>query len=587
MGPWPNLGVTRRALFVKRKRTRRSVSGARSVPLGNRLTSRLLSALICAFFGLAICASQAQAGDGTDASHSAGVFAKVDIEVAIQSVSNAYADDHQGRQPTTAQLHALLRQLYQSLRTNQAVSGLTAGIHWDHIQLSDPSEDACNTVGNTLSGCDWSYLDDVFDVATIAPSVPVQVLITPGFDSPQWLLTKIPSCDGLFDPTTAPAVAADCGTVTFTDFPEKIHTDANADGQYVLPLPWNTVYQNAWWGFLKAFSARYNSAFGTAGSPLVSVSVAGPVSVSPEIIFPTTANKSTLPTPGLDVDDAWSILIQHSVPKNVTEPPDYGLTDAVFIEQWKQAIDQYQSIFTGLTLILTPDAGDDLPEFEKNSDPLPPFTSPIYPVDCSAAIYPRSCEAKAEIISYFITAPGSNGKATLVGGLTASSDTAFGDIGMSGVRLVTSLSPPRFGRPAIFGGAEVDHPVSGKPKLKQETGCPTDKPPHAKKCPDLTQEEAEANVLYDFFYGTPASAYFPQFTGLGGGGAEQGTVQILWVPYVDILYATANKCLDKQKIARGDTSVQDQLDRARHYLLLMASRPEPELPPACAVSSGP
>jgi hypothetical protein len=588
MGPWPNVGAVRRALFATRKRTWRSMTGLRSVLFGNRLTSHLARASIYAFFGLAVCASPGRADSGTDIPGPAGVFAKVDIETAIKTVTHTYKENNHGHEPTTAELHMLLQQLYGSLLTNQAVSGLVAGTNWDDIQLSDPTKDACNPYGDTPSGCDWSYLDDVFEVARLA-GVSLHIQITPGFDSPPWLLTKIPSCDGLFDPKTAASVAADCGTVTFTCFPEISHTDANQDGHYVLPLPWNRVYQHAWWSFLKVFAQRYNPGLGTsAASPLAAVSIAGPVSVSPEIIFPTSANKSTLPS-GMDVDAAWTILIQHSVPPNVTEPRNYAQTDEVFVRLWKHAIDQYESIFTGLTLVLTPDASNDLPEFIDNPWQKSTFTSPVYPVDCSTTQTPRSCEAKAEIISYFITATGDNGKATLVGGLTASSDTAFGDIGMPGVRLVTSLSPPS-GSPAIFGGAEVDHPISGSEQLRQETGCPTDKAPHAKKCSGLTQEEAEADVLYDFFYGTPDAAQFPQFplfAGSGGVGNEQGTVQFLWVPYLDILYATANKCLDEQKILRGDTSVQDQLDRALYYLSVMAGEPVPELPRACVISAGP
>ena len=125
---------------------------------------------------------------------------------------------------------------------------------------------ACDPYGDTPSGCDWSYLDDVFEVARIA-GVPVHIQITPGFDSPQWLVTKIPSCDGLFDPKTAPSVAADCGKVTFTYFPEINHTAANEDGHYVLPLPWNTVYQHAWWSFLKLFAQRYNPGLGSRRFP--------------------------------------------------------------------------------------------------------------------------------------------------------------------------------------------------------------------------------------------------------------------------------------------------------------------------------
>jgi hypothetical protein len=577
--------------FVTGKRTRRSVTGLRSVLFGIGLTSHLHRALICAVFALAVCASPGRADTGTDVPGPTGVFAKVDIETAIKAVTKTYKENNHGHEPTTAELHTLLQQLYGDLLANQAVSGLVAGTNWDHIQLSDPSGPsgvACDPYGYTPSGCDWSYLDDVFEVARLA-DVPLHIQITPGFDSPQWLLSKIPSCDGLFDPKKAPSVAADCGKVTFTYFPEISHTDANEDGHYVLPLPWNPVYQHAWWSFLKLFAQRYNPGLGSsADSPLAAVSIAGPVSVSPEIIFPTSANNSTLPS-GMDVDDAWTILIQHSVPPNVTEPHNYAQTDEVFVRWWKHAIDQYEWIFTGLTLVLTPDASNDLPEFTNNRWQKSPFTSPVYPVDCSKSKTPRSCEAKAEIISYFIAATGPNRKATLVGGLTAASDTAFGDIGMPGVRLVTSLSPP-FGPPAIFGGAEVDHPISGSEQLRQETGCPTDKAPDKKQCKGLTQEEAEADVLYDFFYGTPAAAHFlqaPQFAGSGGVGNEQGTVEFLWVPYLDILYATANKCLDEKKILRGDTSVQDQLDSASYYLQMMAYQPEPQLPPACVISSGP
>jgi hypothetical protein len=583
-----NAGGAGWAQFAAGKPTRRSMTGLRSVLFGSRLASHLHRAVICAVSALAVCASPGHADTGTDVPGPAGVFAKVDIEAAIKAVTETYKENNHGHKPTTAEVHSLLQQLYGNLLTNRAVSGLVVGMNWDDIQLSDPSGEPCNPYGYTPSGCDWSYLDDAFEVTRV-PGVPLHIQITPGFDSPQWLLSKIPSCDGLFDPKTAPSVAADCGKVTFTDFPEITHTDANKDRHYVLPLPWNSVYQKAWWSFLKLFAQRYNPGVGTsAGSPLAAVSIAGPVSVSPEIIFPTSANKSKLPS-GMDVDDAWTILIQHSVPPNVTEPHNYAQTDEVFVRWWKHAIDQYEWIFTGLTLVLTPDASNDLPEFTNNRWQKSPFTSPVYPVDCSKSKTPRSCEAKAEIISYFIAATGPNRKATLVGGLTAASDTAFGDIGMPGVRLVTSLSPP-FGPPAIFGGAEVDHPISGSEQLRQETGCPTDKAPDKKQCKGLTQEEAEADVLYDFFYGTPAAAHFlqaPQFAGSGGVGNEQGTVEFLWVPYLDILYATANKCLDEKKILRGDTSVQDQLDSASYYLQMMADQPEPQLPPACVISSGP
>jgi len=349
-----NAGGAGWAQFAAGKPTRRSMTGLRSVLFGSRLASHLHRAVICAVSALAVCASPGHADTGTDVPGPAGVFAKVDIEAAIKAVTETYKENNHGHKPTTAEVHSLLQQLYGNLLTNRAVSGLVVGMNWDDIQLSDPSGEPCNPYGYTPSGCDWSYLDDAFEVTRV-PGVPLHIQITPGFDSPQWLLSKIPSCDGLFDPKTAPSVAADCGKVTFTDFPEITHTDANKDRHYVLPLPWNSVYQKAWWSFLKLFAERYNPGVGTsAGSPLAAVSIAGPVSVSPEIIFPTSANKSKLPS-AMDVDDACTILIQHSVPPNVTESRNYAQTDEVFVKRWKYAIDQYESIFTGLTLVLTPE----------------------------------------------------------------------------------------------------------------------------------------------------------------------------------------------------------------------------------------
>ena len=292
----------------------------------------------------------------------------------------------------------------------------------------------------------------------------------------------------------------------------------------------------------------------------------------------------------MDVDDAWSVLIQHSVPKNVTEPHNYAQTDEVFVRWWKHAIDQYRVDFHRVDPGPHARRGQRSARVHEQLRPLPPFTSPIYPVDCSAAIYPRSCEAKAEIISYFIAATGPNGKATLVGGLTASSDIAFGDIGMSGVKLVTSLSPP-FGPPAIFGGAEVDHPISGKRATETGDGMSDRQGAGQKTLQRVSPKRRPKPTCFTIFFTARPPPHTllqaPQFAGSGDVGNEQGTVEFLWVPYLDILYATANKCLDEKKILRGDTSVQDQLDSASYYLLMMAGQPEPQLPPACVISSGP
>jgi hypothetical protein len=66
------------------------------------------------------------------------------------------------------------------------------------------------------------------------------------------------------------------------------------------------------------------------------------------MILPTAVN-TTAPQPsGLAPDDMWAALIQHSFPTNAA----YQKSDQVFIDEWKQAIDAAESIFTDVTLFL-------------------------------------------------------------------------------------------------------------------------------------------------------------------------------------------------------------------------------------------
>src|SRR5262249_3252866 len=154
---------------------------------------------------------------------------------------------------------------------------------------------------------------------------------------------------------------------------------------------------------------RYNS-----NPAFVSIAVAGPVGASDEIILPTSDNTPTQPS-GLTVNAMWITLIEHSFPNTSS----YQNSDQVFIDQWKQAIDAYENIFTGVTLFLGPDTGKDLPEFSDSVTPHNDNT--LFAQDCATSKNPMSCEAKTEILSYFVRVAGPNGKATQVGGMTASS----------------------------------------------------------------------------------------------------------------------------------------------------------------------
>src|SRR5271155_1097354 len=60
-----------------------------------------------------------------------GVYAHVDIDAAIAR--------HPCSDATTVdQLHTCLRGLYSGLLNDLAISGIAAGAHWDHIQISEP-----------------------------------------------------------------------------------------------------------------------------------------------------------------------------------------------------------------------------------------------------------------------------------------------------------------------------------------------------------------------------------------------------------------------------------------------------------------
>jgi hypothetical protein len=467
------------------------------------------------------------------ASKPLGVYAKVDIETAIAGFPPTVAP------PTPAELHAYLRNLYAGLLADPAISGIAAGRRWDRIETSEGVED-------------WSYLDDVFAEANSA-NKSVLLNVTPGFDSPPWLLAEIPSCDGLFGVSNT--ASADCGKVTFSGFPEEIRADG-----VVLPLPWNSMYQQAWKDFLTDLNTRYgpNPAF-------VAIAVAGPVGASTEMILPTTANDSMPQLGGLPADGVWAALIKNSFP----DTSDYQNTDQAFIDAWDQTIDAYEEVFTGVTLFIGADGGDDLPEFSNKVKPH--SDNILYGLDCGNDKHDlMSCEAKTEILSHFVTVAGANGKSTQVGGMTASSNLTDGNIGIPGVKVLTSLMPPP--SPVFQGGAEFDFPVSAGSNEQQE-GCPA----YPKKCKNLSPEEGGYYVLKVFFNGTTVGKSF-------GGKKGSAPIQYLNVPYLDVQYAQATPCPATKSKIIGEMSLQDLLNSASHDLFEMAGQPAPVLPPTCTNS---
>lgn len=491
-----------------------------------------------------------------------GVYVHVVVPDVIKLYGGPMQD--QGCAQTASDLHTYLRCFYAKLLADTAISGIAAGLHWDQIQLDNPLCALNHSCSVSPDGFDWSYVDDVFAEANAAHKT-VQLIVTPGTDSPSWLLNLIPSCDGLF--TGSGTAPLDCGKATFLNFPEIQRADGNPP---VLPLPWNPLYLLAWDDFLINLNARYNS-----NPAFVSISIAGPACASNEMILPTTDNGSTQAS-GMPADLAWQILIHHSFPLR----PGYENSDQVFIDTGKQAIDAYEAIFSGITIFSNPDAADDFPE-----PPYPVFVHPdntLYAVDCSTDTGEQiSCEAKTEILSYFVAINGRNKKATQVGGMTAGSNINTGDIGVPGIKLLTSLTPSP--NPPILGGAEFDLAVSNSSMIQQQ-GCPnyTPKDPNPPDCKNLTPEQAAYNTFTVFFDATPAAADF------GGSSSippiNNAPIQYVEVDFQDLQYAQdpANACQTYlPSMTKAPPSLQDYLNLASYDLYRMAGMPATLPPTTC------
>ena len=480
---------------------------------------------------------------GQNYRHPLGVYAHVDLVDAIHLYKTS---------GSTEGVHRYLRGLYAGMfQNNPGVSGITFGIHWDYIQLNDPDcafTHSC-APGTDANGNDWSYLEDVFGVATEAGR-NIQLIVTPGVDSPPWLFARLSSCDTLFESATLPP-GRDCGSVTFSKFPEDKHADNH---NHVFPLYWNKDYRSFWETFLTELNAKYGS-----NDTLVSIAIAGPVGASDEMILPTTLNHS-FQQPHLRADDAWALLISNAFPH---ASDSFKSSDQAFIDDWKKAIEAYVRTFKSITLFLGPDSGDDFPEFNKDPPSKPGW---LFPLDCAkAADYPMSCDAKTKIIQYFLEKDANDLKATQLGGMTAGSPLTPGrdGIGIGGVKVLTAGTPKSA---PILGGAEFDHSVS-VPQSTQSEGCP-----HAAM--PCTVVEAANNVLKVFFDQTEFGKDY---------GGHGGTVPIQWVDieFIDILYAQNPQNQTPQGTGSCPETLLDVINAASYDLYTINNQSPPVPAPAC------
>jgi hypothetical protein len=495
-----------------------------------------------------------------------GVYAHVSVDNAIK----AYRKYRKSSSFNGEDEHTYLRNLYFGiLNNNPGVAGITFGIYWDRIEKSDPDCAFLHDCkpGTDENGNDWSYLDDVFTEAE-ATGKQVQLILTPGVDSPSWMFDRLlPTCDSLFGSEDPPPVP-DCGFVTFSKFPEVQHADGHR-----MPLPWSTIYQYWWQQFLIEVNDRYKD-----HKDLAAIAIAGPICASTEMILPTSQNGSRQ-SPDVKADHAWSTLIGNSYPLSSY---DYQHSDQIFVEQWVTAIQTYEEIFKNVTLFLSPDSGDDFPEF--NDRPILDGGW-LFTADCStAAAYPMSCDAKTQILTYFLETEGGRQLATQVGGMTASSAVTpeAGDtgIGVGGVKVLTGLPQTSAAAP-FLGGAEFDWSVTTDVLSTREgQGC-TKAERMAKECKGISPELAAYNTLAVFFYGTEFSDYYgwPQNT------PATGPMQWVDIDYTDIVWAQANGPSSSDDGVPCNLSLQELISAASWDLFYIANQappvPAPRLPPSC------
>jgi uncharacterized protein (TIGR03437 family) len=527
-----------------------------------------------------------------------GIYSVVSVEDAINQ--QQIADPS----VTSAQMDAYFISLYQALLADPAISGLTLQVHWDTLNPNPPG--AANSYF-------WNYVDDAFAQVAAwntqnpkAAAKTVQLIVSPGFQSPEWMLNQLTSCDGLFaTPVQNPPDT--CGRVTFTGYLEK-----GDSSQF--PLPWNPTYKSAWQTFVMALEARYAS-----NSSFVSIAVAGPTAASVEMIVPTNstaANPQTQFATAVAPNDMWRQLLAFAYPNS----PSYQNSDQAFIAEWSNAIDMYSQIFNGITLVAT--NGNGFPNFNQN------FTVP----NGFSSFCPNpsmTCAAIAAILAYFEqpAVGGGNAKATQTSGLEASRAIVSGDAGVAGVKTV-SESTAQLNSPSsqVLGGAQFNTSFSNAPV---DEGCLDDFPPDSTDTPAdcvipatcnangclpvdcipalclapgvsysslatyktyanvpnnllIQPEQAAYNVLSIYFAGTPAGSSF---------GSTPGTAPMNYMQIysADIQYAEANVDAPSPVVLNNGMTVsmsaQELLSLASPVLLAIAE-PGENLPPGPSVTPG-
>jgi hypothetical protein len=405
--------------------------------------------------------------------------------------------------------------------TNPAISGILGVFQWSDLNPTPMT--------NSLFGTnDWRTLDDLFnDVAQWNADNPtkipktIQLEITPGFHTPQWVFNNLSNCDAMFltNPQGAIAtndsqenlvlvgvdttnVATDSGYATFLEAENHVNPTV-----IPLPLPWNPFYKNAWKSFIQAVAGRYET-----NTLMVSVAVAGPTASSAEMILPNEIND---PTNYLK----WNPIFALEFPND----PSLTNSDMKFIKEWEDAIDVYGNAFSNLTLVATTGMG--LPNFlMTNGLPYTNYTVPpgFAPDCCNTNNQARlmDCAAETTILAYFLDPQhgGNNAKAVQEDGFSAGAvNNAFNDEDDLDSHAMKWLAEnTASGTAPLPGSTNILSRVLGGLQMGGNGGAAIiTQNPDTEGCPDpvndctnISPEQAIYYVFAAYFDGTPAGSNY-------------------------------------------------------------------------------
>ncbi|MFH0894810.1 MAG: T9SS type A sorting domain-containing protein [Bacteroidota bacterium] len=340
---------------------------------------------------------------------------------------------------------------------NPAVCGITIRQRWRDVEQSE---------GNY----DFLKINDAISRAS-ALNKTVQLIIVPGFYTPDWVLNQIDSCeDDLISP---PPIPSFCGKLKM-----KVPYGIDSGDTLWFPLPWDSLYKQKWHNFLTALALQYNGS-----STIVSIAVGGPTSVSCEMTMPEFYDWPR-----------WRNVINLFYP--IFNP--HRNSNLIFVEEWANAIQFYDTIFTGKTLVVT--MANALINFPSYS----------------------SVAARDTILEFYknVTLL-NNSKGVQTSGLVACNNYPNDVIKVKELTLNN-----------IIGGSQFAMPASTSPNMMGCDSCVTF--PFSTYCSAITPDTAIKKVLRVYFDSTACGNTF------GNGAVGSYQMNYLQVYSPDIIYANMN-----------------------------------------------